>query len=933
MRNVLTLLSTKDRVVGACRRLFLIALWLFPATARGADSPRVLPSSAVLHLSNGGFAAGELCDANDPAVLRWHATPFVSPFDFDLKRVNAVYFPAPAKSEKAAGEYCFELSGGDLVSGSLLGLNADEAELEVPHLGRLRLRRNQIQQFFRWQDGAGLVYRGPNGLDDWTASPSGDAWRIEHGQLMTDKPGAFVQGNFALPPRAAIEFEISWKDNPDFVLALGIGHDDGTVGRAFHIEAWGHEVVILRETEREAEIASLQKITHDWGRVHLLVYLDQETGRCLVYSSKGKLLADLKIAGKNRQALPGLRLTNKRGGLWLERLQVAHWSGAPPGGDVALDKPRLHLTDGTIKYGEIASYDVAAKTFLLRGEGGSRIPADRIESAFLAQTNDAKPRALTIAYQNSSRVSGSLLKVENKTIWIACPSVREPLRLPLAGLRSLIFNGGETAPSTTPDGSRSGILESDGVRLPGRLIDGRQKKNASCLIWQPQESATSSPLRPAAAGRIVYRESPAARPQPREAQGIRRVVRLNNVDGRMIRRFSTSSPQEPSHELKRKALYLRTGDTIPCEVTRIDQNGVSFTSPLSDATFVAHDKIKAVELTLDGRGPVGLTKSKRERLLTLPRMQKENPPTHLIRSRDGDYLRGRILEMDDRKLLVELRLETKELPRDRISRIIWLHPDELKEASAAGKSTRAAPAARVQALRSDGIRLTFRPEQFADATLSGTSDVLGTCRAELDSVDQILIGAAIDEAATRAAYQQWKLQYAQEPKFVRDENSKSSEGASAGTESALVGKPAPDFELELLGGDKFHLAEHKGKIIVLDFWATWCSNCLQTMPELAQVHRDSAGSDVKVVAVNLEETPQEITAMLERHRLQIPVALDRDGVVATKYGVTAIPQTVIIDREGNVVRHFIGGGPHLGKNLADSLHGLLLGVPPKKPSP
>ena len=58
-------------------------------------------------------------------------------------------------------------------------------------------------------------------------------------------------------------------------------------------------------------------------------------------------------------------------------------------------------------------------------------------------------------------------------------------------------------------------------------------------------------------------------------------------------------------------------------------------------------------------------------------MQKASPPTHLIRSKNGDYLRGRVVAMDDKTLQVEIRLETKDLPRDRISRIIWLHADEL----------------------------------------------------------------------------------------------------------------------------------------------------------------------------------------------------------------------------------------------------------------
>jgi thiol-disulfide isomerase/thioredoxin len=111
-----------------------------------------------------------------------------------------------------------------------------------------------------------------------------------------------------------------------------------------------------------------------------------------------------------------------------------------------------------------------------------------------------------------------------------------------------------------------------------------------------------------------------------------------------------------------------------------------------------------------------------------------------------------------------------------------------------------------------------------------------------------------------------------------------------------------------------------GKTYVVEFWATWCGPCLQSIPHVAQVHHDSAASGVKVVAVNLEEGPDEIQKLLKRLKLELPVALDRDGAVASKYGVSAIPQTVIIDPEGKVIRHFVGGSSHLAKDLADAIH-------------
>ena len=83
--------------------------------------------------------------------------------------------------------------------------------------------------------------------------------------------------------------------------------------------------------------------------------------------------------------------------------------------------------------------------------------------------------------------------------------------------------------------------------------------------------------------------------------------------------------------------------------------------------------------------------------------------------------------------------------------------------------------------------------------------------------------------------------------------------------------------------------------MVLDFWATWCGPCLQAMPQVDRVVREFSDQDVQLIAVNLEEPAKQITSTLERHKLQMAVALDRDGVVAAKYEATAIPQTVIIE--------------------------------------
>jgi thiol-disulfide isomerase/thioredoxin len=921
--------------------------------ASAAEPPAAPRAGAILELTTGGFVAGEIRDSDRADALRWLSPAFVEPFEFDLDLVDGVQYLSPADPPRPPGDKCFELAGGDMVFGTLVELDDQEVVIDASKLGRLHVRRSRIRRIEQIRDRAEVLYAGPNGLTEWRASPSKDAWRAGSGRLATEKAKQTLRGDFGLPAQAMVEFEISWLRKPDFTLTLGVdaGANDDAAAKpgGFRFEVWGDDLTALRETDDKLSLASVAKVSPGPGRVCLRACLDQEAGRLLVSAPDGEVLADLRLAPAAPRRLGGIALTNVRGDVRLENLRIMRWDGRTPAAGPR-DQPSIQRTDGTPISGQIVRFDPLAREFLVRDQQQERRIAEGEVACIALAAQDENPASgIRAVSQDGTRVSGALFNVENGALCLSVLGVKEFLRLPVAGLRSLVMIRNDQPPrvraETVP------VLELAGLRLPGRLLDGRAEAEASCIVWQPQGSATASHLRAGVSGKIVLREPPPSPPAPidptdretrlmlakqmraRGAQmkAVQVIVQQPN-GGLMVQMqplpAQAAAPSPPA----KPSLHLRSGDVIPAEVTKIDGEGVWFRSPLSRSTFVAHSKVKAVELAPESADAFKVGKSKRERLLTVPRMQKEAPPTHMVRSKDGDYLRGRVVALSDTTLQVEVRLETKDVPRDRIARIIWLHGDELQASKDKAPPVPAEPqrtaAPRVQVVQSNGDRLTFVAEQVADATVLGPSEILGACRAAVSDVDQILIGDAIEQAAAQLAYHQWTLHNAPDPRAFQDENPAGPDGRAPGTIAALVGKPAPEFELGLLGGAQFRLADAKakGQVVLLDFWATWCGPCMQAMPQVERVAEEFRDRNVQLVAVNLQESPERISAMLKRLDLHPTVALDRDGEVANRYGATAIPQTVIIDRDGTVARLFVGGGPHLGDQLRDALNAVLSSV-------
>ena len=121
-----------------------------------------------------------------------------------------------------------------------------------------------------------------------------------------------------------------------------------------------------------------------------------------------------------------------------------------------------------------------------------------------------------------------------------------------------------------------------------------------------------------------------------------------------------------------------------------------------------------------------------------------------------------------------------------------------------------------------------------------------------------------------------------------------------------IGLPPPPLNLERIGGGKIDIKELKGKVILVNFWATWCAPCVSEMPEFEKLHRELEGRPFAVLAVSVDKNASTVEKFAGKNNLSFPILIDQGEAVARSWGTTGLPETFIIDREGNVAYKIIG---------------------------
>ena len=142
-------------------------------------------------------------------------------------------------------------------------------------------------------------------------------------------------------------------------------------------------------------------------------------------------------------------------------------------------------------------------------------------------------------------------------------------------------------------------------------------------------------------------------------------------------------------------------------------------------------------------------------------------------------------------------------------------------------------------------------------------------------------------------------------------------------EVSIQERPAQDFTLETLDGDSITLSNLKGKVVMIDFWASWCPPCRQEAPSLAQVYKEYQDQDVEFIGISIWDRINDAKDYVERFGITYPSGLDAQGTILVDYGVRGIPEKLFIDPQGRLVAKFIG--PSSMEGLRETLDQMLAG--------
>ena len=934
----------------------LLASCLFEqADAQQADAKQADDSLSVLRIQGGDTYRGKLAPSQNPQQLLWNCPSFLEPIAFPWDALQLVQVQDSSgdpteSSPLGKNPFCAELKTGQVVSGELVSIQPDRIELEVPQVGKVSLATENLRYLLRIIPGGSQAVEVLS-AQDWEqvlpATRNGRAtkWYLKAGEISTDTSGTTISQWAQLPELATIDLDVAWDQaSPNWWMTLGEPRRMELQVRKLQNKKLLN-VTLLLENSADADVTTIQLPYEEDQSIKLRLLCDATKGVYVLMKDNqvlGRLKGNIKerFVGRTKVSFTNTAL----GVLTLRDLRISRNAFSIPSeaAEVEPNRPAngqfewmtkargtffgsiLNAPADNDGQGSVKVQGIAQTPITLGFEEIERIEFP-LETALPNQvttvelTNGMRFASSAIQSRTEASFEGIDIDVAGKKLPVTLSQIKRISKRPLPILE-------DPQPKTIAEAQKIVVqrLITDDAVSTGRIASVSQHTPGSkTFTWLAKNAVAPVALNPRADGAIEplvtqLAGSTQKRTKPTEnLANVRTDTPPNENDvGRPLK------PEDPS-------LFLFSGDCFPAMVRRGDAEEFFFESTLFPKQSIEQALVRGVRF-VDYRGVDKIDRATRLRLLTLPRVQRNNPPSHLVVSRDGDLLRGKLIHFDRDQLVVDVRGEQRTILVKNIAELIALDPaPKLEQPNEPTESTQPteptqptdpaqsadsaepqvpAPIASndvYQIILEQGARVSIVPESVDAEELKGTHPQLGECSLPWSSVVRISLGDAIAVDASQNRYGKWKLQHAPDPKFVSESEGRNDRPNDT-PQMRMIGQGAPEFDLMKIDGTPFKLKENRGKILIVDFWATWCGPCIRSIPSLIEISKEYKEAGVELVLVNCEEPETRVRPFLERLKSIPTVVLDTDGTVSKQYNVAAIPQTVLIDRDGGIVEVLVG---------------------------
>ena len=934
----------------------LLASCLFEqADAQQADAKQADDSLSVLRIQGGDTYRGKLSPSQNPQQLLWNCPSFLEPIAFPWDALQLVQVQDSSgdpteSSPLGKNPFCAELKTGQVVSGELVSIQPDRIELEVPQVGKVSLATENLRYLLRIIPGGSQAVEVLS-AQDWEqvlpATRNGRAtkWYLKAGEISTDTSGTTISQWAQLPELATIDLDVAWDQaSPNWWMTLGEPRRMELQVRKLQNKKLLN-VTLLLENSADADVTTIQLPYEEDQSIKLRLLCDATKGVYVLMKDNqvlGRLKGNIKerFVGRTKVSFTNTAL----GVLTLRDLRISRNAFSIPSeaAEVEPNRPAngqfewmtkargtffgsiLNAPADNDGQGSVKVQGIAQTPITLGFEEIERIEFP-LETALPNQvttvelTNGMRFASSAIQSRTEASFEGIDIDVAGKKLPVTLSQIKRISKRPLPILE-------DPQPKTIAEAQKIVVqrLITDDAVSTGRIASVSQHTPGSkTFTWLAKNAVAPVALNPRADGAIEplvtqLAGSTQKRTKPTEnLANVRTDTPPNENDvGRPLK------PEDPS-------LFLFSGDCFPAMVRRGDAEEFFFESTLFPKQSIEQALVRGVRF-VDYRGVDKIDRATRLRLLTLPRVQRNNPPSHLVVSRDGDLLRGKLIHFDRDQLVVDVRGEQRTILVKNIAELIALDPaPKLEQPNEPTESTQPteptqptdpaqsadsaepqvpAPIASndvYQIILEQGARVSIVPESVDAEELKGTHPQLGECSLPWSSVVRISLGDAIAVDASQNRYGKWKLQHAPDPKFVSESEGRNDRPNDT-PQMRMIGQGAPEFDLMKIDGTPFKLKENRGKILIVDFWATWCGPCIRSIPSLIEISKEYKEAGVELVLVNCEEPETRVRPFLERLKSIPTVVLDTDGTVSKQYNVAAIPQTVLIDRDGGIVEVLVG---------------------------